>query len=59
MTTTELEIADALREVTKAMQRAIESGHRSRRIDTDDLTEVLLSVADRLDPPLAKTSAQG
>jgi len=36
-----------------AMQRAIESGHRSLRIDADDLIEVLLSIADRLVPPLA------
>jgi len=53
MTTTEHKIADAFRAVTVAIQRAIEEGHRSRRIDTDDLIETLLAIADQLDPPLA------
>ncbi len=44
-------LADAIREVTIAMQKAIDDGHRSRLIDADDLVEVLLSIADRLDPP--------
>ena len=50
-------IADAIREVTIAMQRAIADGYRSRMIDADDLVEVLLSIADRLDPPVAETVA--
>lgn len=45
-------LADAIREVTVAMQRAIDNGERSRMIDADDLVEVLLSIADRLDPPV-------
>lgn len=40
-------IADAIREVTIAMQKAIANGYRSRMIDADDLVEVLLSIADR------------
>ena len=45
-------IADALRKVTVAMRQAIDSGERSRAIDAEDLMQVLLSVADELDPPL-------
>jgi len=44
-------LADILREVTVSVQQALESGHRSRPIDADDLIEVLLTIADRLDPP--------
>ena len=44
-------VADAIRKVTVAMQRAIDSGERSKAIDADDLIEVLLAVADELDPP--------
>lgn len=51
------EVADALREVTAAMQRELESGGRSARLDAHDLVEVLLAVADRLDPPLASRSS--
>lgn len=46
-------LADAIRDVTAAVQQAIDNGHRSRAIDADDLVEVLLAIADRLDPPLA------
>ena len=53
MTKSELKIAAAIREVTAAVQKAIGEGHRSRAIDADDLVEVLLSIADRLDPPVA------
>ena len=34
------------------MQQAIADGYRSRMIDADDLVEVLLAIADRLDPPV-------
>lgn len=47
------DVADAIREVTARVQRAIDKGCRSRAIDADDLIEVLLSIADELDPPLA------
>ncbi len=57
MTNSELKIADAIREVTVAMQQAIIDGYRSRMIDADDLIEVLLSIADRLDPPVANEVA--
>jgi hypothetical protein len=46
------QLADAIREVTAAVQTAVDTGLRSRRIDADDLVEVLLAIADRLDPPL-------
>ncbi len=45
-------IADAIRVVTAAVQNAIAEGYRSRMIDADDLVEVLLAIADRLDPPV-------
>jgi len=45
-------IPDAIREVTACVQNAINSGKRSRMIDADDLVEVLLAIADRLDPPV-------
>lgn len=45
-------LADAIRAVTASMQAAIEDGYRSRVIDADDLAEVLLAIADRLDPPV-------
>jgi hypothetical protein len=47
-------LADAIREVTIAVQKAIDDGHRSREIDADDLVEVLLSIADCLDPPITE-----
>lgn len=46
-----LQLADAIRNVTAAMQQTIEDGHRSRHIDADDVIEVLLAIADQLDPP--------
>ena len=52
------ELADALREVTAAMQRELESGRRSTRLDANDLIDVLLAVADELDPPLAPSSGR-
>ena len=52
MTNPTHQLADAIREVTVAMQNAIAEGHRSRMIDADDLVDVLLSIADRLDPPV-------
>jgi hypothetical protein len=45
------QVADAIRKVTVAMQRAIDSGERSKAIDAEDLMQVLLAVADELDPP--------
>ena len=55
MTNPDLKIADAIREVTVAMQKAIADGYRSRMIDADDLVEMLLAIADRLDPPIVST----
>lgn len=45
------DVADAIRQVTAKVQKAIDEGYRSRAIDADDLVEVLLAVADELDPP--------
>ncbi len=52
--TTMLKIVDAIREVTACVQNAIETGKRSRMIDADDLVEVLLAIADRLEAEDAK-----
>lgn len=49
----ELKMADAIRNVTMAVHLAIEDGNRSRVIDANDLVEVLLAIADQLDPPLS------
>lgn len=49
-------LADAIREVTIAVQKAIDDGHRLRLIDAEDLVEVLLSIADRLEPPVPETT---
>ncbi len=43
------EVVDAIRDVTACVQNAIAEGERSRHIDADDLVEVLLAIADRLD----------
>lgn len=56
MATPELTIADAIREVTAAVQKAINDGYRSRAVDADDLVEVLLAIADRLDPLVPGTT---
>jgi hypothetical protein len=44
-------IADALRAVGARMQQAIDAGQRSVTVDAEDLIEVLLALADELDPP--------
>ncbi len=47
-------LADAIRKVTAAMQTELESGRRSTHIDANDLIDLLLAVADEIDPPFAK-----
>jgi hypothetical protein len=49
-------VADAIRKVTAAMQTELELGRRSNRIDADDLIDVLLAIADKVDPPFGVTS---
>jgi hypothetical protein len=56
MTNPNLQLADVLRDVTASVQKAIGEGYRSRMIDADDLVEVLLAIADRLDPPVRETT---
>jgi hypothetical protein len=46
-------LADALRKVTATMQTELESGRRSAMIDANDLIDLLLAIADEIDPPLA------
>ena len=45
-------VADAIRKVTAAMQHELDAGRRSRTLDAHDLLDVLLAIADELDPPL-------
>lgn len=52
--TTEERIADAFRAVAIKLETAIDEGHRSARIDAHDLLEMLLALADELDPPLGE-----
>lgn len=42
-------LIDAIQNVTACVQNEIGSGRRSRMIDADDLVEVLLAIADRLE----------
>jgi hypothetical protein len=49
------EVADAIRVVAAALQRQLARGHRPRHLDAEDLIDVLLSIAERLDPPPANT----
>lgn len=58
-TTTPTEVADAIRDVTAAMQTALDEGRRSTRIDAWDLVEALLAIADRLDPPVPAGAEPG
>lgn len=52
------QIADAIHKVTAAVQTALGSGRRSRVVDAYDLVEVLLAVADELDPELPPAKAK-
>jgi chorismate mutase len=44
-------IADAIRTATAKMQHELDSGRRSNRLDAYDLVDILLAIADELDPP--------
>jgi hypothetical protein len=51
------EIADAIRNITVRMQTALDEGRRSRTLDAQDLIDILLAIADELDPPLGPPPA--
>ncbi len=51
------EVPDAIRKVTATMQRRYDDGEVSAMIDLHDLIEVLLSIADEIDPPLVGQEA--
>jgi len=57
--TTSMQVADAIRKVTAAMQAELETGRRSTHLDANDLVEVLLAVADELDPPFSDDKRNG
>jgi hypothetical protein len=46
-------IPDAIRNVTATMQSELDSGARSAHIDANDLIDLLLAIADEIDPPFA------
>jgi hypothetical protein len=52
-------VADAIRKVTAAMQHQLDSGRRSHALDANDLVDVLLAIADELDPPLPPPQLPG
>lgn len=52
-------LVDAIQHVTACVQNEIESGRRSRQIDADDLVEVLLAIADRLDATEGDLTTEG
>ena len=47
------ELADAIRKVTATMQHELNSGRRSSHLDAHDLVDILLAIADEIDPPFA------
>jgi hypothetical protein len=47
-------IADAIRKVTARMQELLERDERSSHIDAHDLIDLLLAIADELDPPIGR-----
>ncbi len=51
-------LADALRKVTVAMQCELDLGRRSAHLDAYDLVDLLLAVADEIDPPLPRPPAE-
>lgn len=46
-------VADAIRNVTAKMTEVIDTGKRSTRIDANDIIDVLLAIADEIDPPIS------
>jgi hypothetical protein len=44
------EVAAALRRVTEAMHKDLDAGRRPNALDAEDLIDILLTVADELDP---------
>ena len=53
------QVADAIRKVTATIQRELDAGRRSSRIDANDLVDVLLAIADELDPPFGQRTKAG
>ncbi|MCC7424463.1 MAG: hypothetical protein IT428_29705 [Planctomycetaceae bacterium] len=44
-------VAAAIRRVTSIVQKEIAAGGRTTQIDAEDVVQILLAVADHLDPP--------
>lgn len=45
------QVANAFRRVAATMQKAIDASRRSTKIDANDLIDILLAVAEEIDPP--------
>lgn len=45
--------ADVLCDVAARLQQLCDSGRHSRTIDADEVVKLLLTIADRVDPPVA------
>ena len=46
------DIADAIRDVTAKLVKDLDERRRRSHFDAHDLVEILLAIADRIDPPL-------
>lgn len=55
--TTQHQIADAMRTVALRLEHAIETGHRGTQLDANDLIDILTSIADEVDSPVANPSS--
>lgn len=49
-------VADSIRKVTATIQQEQDAGRRSSCLDAHDLVDILLAIADAIDPPFAPRS---
>jgi hypothetical protein len=47
------ELAEAIRKTTATIQRELDAGRHSSHLDAHDLVDVLLAIADEIDPQFA------
>ena len=48
------QVANAIRRAAATMSKAIDAGRRSTKIDANDLIDILLTIAEEIDPPDAQ-----
>ena len=51
-------LATAIRKITAIVQSELELGKRSARLDAYDLADLLLDIADEIDPELPQAKRQ-